>query len=131
MGSYFDYNASLVVNKNLKATNKKLFEEVYKYYQMIINYQIIYKFICENKSDRDFSQQVNRWENEVSYKSTLVIIDLKEENENLLDTRSKLEYAVIIFKLLIDEYKVIYDIFINEFQYKLNEKDLTFEFQKN
>ena len=43
----------------------------------------------------------------------------------------KLTETIKYLKEMIEQYKVIYDIFIYEEKYELNENNLTFEYQKN
>jgi septum formation inhibitor MinC len=132
MNSNFEYIALIEANKNLKATTKSLFEEVYKYYQMIENYELYYEYIHKRKKERvDISEEVNYLKYKVAYKTTIVAIDFKKENQELKDMIYKLTETIKYFKEMIEQYKIIYDIFIYEEKYKLNENNLSFEYQKN
>jgi len=132
MNSNFEYIALIEANKNLKATTKSLFEEVYKYYQMIENYELYYEYIHKRKKERiDISEEVNYLKYKVAYKTTKVAIDFKKENQELKDMIYKLTETIKYLKEMIEQYKVIYDIFIYEEKYELNENNLTFEYQKN
>ena len=132
MNSNFEYNALIEANRNLKAMSKKLFEEVYKYYQMIENYELYYEYIHKRKTERvSISEQVNYLKYKVAYKTTIVAIDFKKENQELKDMIYKLTETIKYFKEMIEQYKIIYDIFIYEEKYKLNENNLSFEYQKN
>ena len=116
MNSNFEYIALIEANKNLKATTKSLFEEVYKYYQMIENYELYYEYIHKRKKERvDISEEVN----------------FKKENQELKDLIYKLTETIKYLKEMIEQYKIIYGIFIYEEKYELNENNLTFEYQKN
>ena len=132
MNSNFEYNALIEANRNLKAMSKKLFEEVYKYYQMIENYELYYEYIHKRKKERvDISEEVNYLKYKVAYKTTIVAIDFKKENQELKDMIYKLTETIKYFKEMIEQYKIIYDIFIYEEKYKFNENNLSFEYQKN
>ena len=132
MNSNFEYIALIEANKNLKATTKSLFEEVYKYYKMIENYELYYEYIHKRKKERiDISEEVNYMKYKVAYKTTKVAIDFKKENQELKDMIYKLTETIKYFKEMIEQYKIIYDIFIYEEKYELNENNLTFEYQKN
>ena len=132
MNSNFEYIALIEANKNLRATTKSLFEEVYKYYQMIENYELYYEYIHKRKKERvDISEEVNYLKYKVAYKTTIVAIDFKKENQELKDMIYKLTETIKYFKEMIEQYKIIYDIFIYEEKYKLNENNLSFEYQKN
>ena len=132
MNSNFEYIALIEANKNLKATTKSLFEEVYKYYQMIENYELYYEYIHKRKKERiDISEEVNYLKYKVAYKTTIVAIDFKKENQELKDMIYKLTETIKYLKEMIEQYKIIYDIFIYEEKYKLNENNLSFEYQKN
>ncbi len=132
MNSNFEYIALIEANKNLKATTKSLFEEVYKYYQMIENYELYYEYIHKRKKERiDISEEVNYLKYKVAYKTTKVAIDFKKENQELKDMIYKLTETIKYLKEMIEQYKIIYDIFIYEEKYELNENNLTFEYQKN
>ena len=132
MNSNFKYIALIEANKNLKATTKSLFEEVYKYYQMIENYELYYEYIHKRKKERiDISEEVNYLKYKVAYKTTIVAIDFKKENQELKDMIYKLTETIKYLKEMIEQYKIIYDIFIYEEKYKLNENNLSFEYQKN
>ena len=132
MNSNFEYIALIEANKNLKATTKSLFEEVYKYYQMIENYELYYEYIHKRKKERiDISEEVNYLKYKVAYKTTQVAINFKKENQELKDLIYKLTETIKYLKEMIEQYKSIYDIFIYEEKYELNENNLTFEYQKN
>lgn len=132
MNSNFEYNALIEANRNLKATSKKLFEEVYKYYQMIENYELYYEYIHERKTERvSISEQVNYLKYKVACKTSQVAINFKKENQELKDMIYKLTETIKYLKEMIEQYKVIYDIFIYEEKYELDENNLTFEYQKN
>ena len=132
MNSNFEYIALIEANKNLKATTKSLFEEVYKYYQMIENYELYYEYIHKRKKERvDISEEVNYMKYKVAYKTTQVAINFKKENQELKDLIYKLTETIKYLKEMIEQYKIIYGIFIYEEKYELNENNLTFEYQKN
>ncbi len=132
MNSNFKYIALIEANKNLKATTKSLFEEVYKYYKMIENYELYYEYIHKRKKERvDISEEVNYMKYKVAYKTTQVAINFKKENQELKDLIYKLTETIKYLKEMIEQYKIIYGIFIYEEKYELNENNLTFEYQKN
>ena len=132
MNSNFEYIALIEANKNLKATTKSLFEEVYKYYKMIENYELYYEYIHKRKKERvDISEEVNYLKYKVAYKTTQVAINFKKENQELKDLIYKLTETIKYLKEMIEQYKIIYGIFIYEEKYELNENNLTFEYQKN